>query len=82
MNESHHANLADREEARSRMGRKGRVRPYWPRREPFDRLAAAPWHPAGSGRSLRLHPGEAGDYNTASRVLASGVSQSQMGNLG
>ena len=32
--------------------------------------------------SFRLHSGGQGDYNTVSQVLASGVGQSQMGDLG
>ena len=47
--ESHHANLAGREGARSRMGCEGQVRPCWPQREPFARLAPAPRSPADIG---------------------------------
>ena len=54
INESHHAKLADREGERSRMERKGRVRPCWPQHEPFGRLAAVPWSRADAGRALWL----------------------------
>ena len=81
MNEIHHANLADREGARSRMEHEGHVRPCCSQPGCSQHLPEFLWLLIGSVRQFPLAFGGGALYSS-SKGLTNGVSQSQLGNLG